>query len=134
MRMISERRAGPLRRLPLLALVAAVGVVGSCSDACGCSPLPPWFQVVGRVVDEGGSGVGGVQLTVVEGSAGNVATRSTTNGYFGLNGPAYDRDLSIDVSPPAGFELATGQEAPVHVTLLAGFVAELEIRLRRQAP
>jgi hypothetical protein len=48
--------------LVLMIVLAGTGVFGSCSDVCGCPPVLPPSQIIGRVIDESGAGVGGTEL------------------------------------------------------------------------
>jgi hypothetical protein len=119
--------------LVLMIVLAGTGVFGSCSDVCGCPPVLPPSQIIGRVIDESGAGVGGTELKARVG-AGFAMASSISSGYFVLYGPGGLSEMLIEITPPAAYAVAEEQANPVLVKLAFIEAPGLEIRLRRRRP
>ena len=120
--------------LLLMMMLVGSGVLATCNEVCGCTSPPPPFQIIGRVIDESGVGVGGAQLAASTGPSTQSIAWSISGGYFVLYGPGHLLDLLIQITPPAGYVVAPSQANPIPVKLALVAAKGLEITLRRQTP
>lgn len=110
--------------LVLLAGISAAAV--SCGDDGGGATGPTTGTVSGTV-SAGAAGVAGTALTIERGATTRSATSSATGGFSFTSLDA--GSWTLEITPPAGFELAAGQNASVPVTVTAGQTSTVNVSL-----
>ncbi|HEU5210139.1 MAG TPA: plastocyanin/azurin family copper-binding protein [Longimicrobiales bacterium] len=116
----------------MLAGVALLAGVASCSDGGGGGTTEPQTGTVSGSVEAAGTGVPGATLTLVRAQSTRTATSSGTGAFSFASVATGSWTLGID--PPEGFVLAPNQDETVAVTVNANQTTTVEFALEEEEP